>query len=346
MIGKIIMNVRLSRRCYLHTLYSDCCHVNRPFQRDRYGVFHVGRSTLAPDQKNLYHTNLTCAAGEGSSVSLESAKLGVIGFGQMGGALVRGFINSGIIDPSDVGASVKSPERKQSLLDMGVEHVFGDATHGGAEDIAKFSDIVLVGVKPQVIKPVLQSLSPFLEPRHLVVSIAAGIKLNELESHLGKGVRVIRVMPNTPALAQQGASAYALGSYAGDKDAEVVHTLLSKVGLAIRVQEKMMDGVTGVSGSGPAYVYMMIEAMADGGVAAGLPRETALALAAQTVKGAAEMVLHGDGDTLTHPGVLKDRVASPAGTTIAAIAELENAGVRNAFIRAVLASASRSEELG
>jgi pyrroline-5-carboxylate reductase len=108
----------------------------------------------------------------------------------------------------------------------------------------------------------------------------------------------------------------------------------------------MMDGVTGVSGSGPAYVYMMIEAMADGGVAAGLPRETALALAAQTVKGAAEMVLHGDEDTLTHPGVLKDRVASPAGTTIAAIAELENAGVRNAFIRAVLASASRSEELG
>lgn len=260
--------------------------------------------------------------------------------------MVRGFINSGIIDPSDVGASVKSPERKQSLLDMGVEHVFGDATHGGAEEIAKFSDIVLVGVKPQVIKPVLQSLSPFLEPRHLVVSIAAGIKLNELESHLGKGVRVIRVMPNTPALAQQGASAYALGSYAGDKDAEVVHALLSKVGLAIRVQEKMMDGVTGVSGSGPAYVYMMIEAMADGGVAAGLPRETALALAAQTVKGAAEMVLHGDEDTLTHPGVLKDRVASPAGTTIAAIAELENAGVRNAFIRAVLASASRSEELG
>lgn len=284
---------------------------------------------------------------EGASVRvLDGTKLGVIGFGKMSGALVGGFLNAGILNPKDICASVRSQERKKYLMDMGLDNVYDDALHGGAQSVAENSNVILLGVKPQVIKPVLHALAPHIKPKHLIVSIAAGITLSDLEESLGHGVRVIRVMPNTPSLCQQGASAYALGSYAGEKDSSIVHELLSKVGIAIKVQEKMMDGVTGVSGSGPAYIYMMIEAMADGGVMAGLPRDTAMLLAAQTAKGAAEMVLNGEGEGLVHPGVLKDQVASPAGATIAAIAALEEAGMRSAFIKAVLASAKRSEELG
>eukprot|EP00890_Picochlorum_soloecismus_P001856 jgi/Picsp_1/2671/NSC_00901-R1_pyrroline-5-carboxylate reductase len=302
--------------------------------------FHT--ATYGASIKSIGKSLATYAVASGGSEEGESSslgkKVGVIGFGQMGGALVRGFLNSEIITVDDICASVTTAERQEYLKEIGIDNVFGDAvTKGGAAKVAEFA-----GVKPQVIKPVLQALAPAMEPRHLVISIAAGIKISELENALGKGVKVVRVMPNTPALVQQGASAFALGSYATEKDAEVVESLLSKVGLAIRVREKMMNGVTGVSGSGPAYVYMMIEAMADGGVAAGLPREIAQKLAAQTVAGASQMILQSE----MHPGSLKDMVASPAGTTIAAITELETSGIRGAFIRAVLASAKKSEELG
>lgn len=271
--------------------------------------------------------------------------LGVLGFGKMSAALVGGFISAGTVKQANVHASVRSHEKQQGLRDKGFVHVYGDALHGGAQEVATKSDVIFLGVKPQVIRPVLHALAPHLDPeRHLVVSIAAGITLSDLEESLGQGIRVVRVMPNTPSLVGSGASAYALGSYANEADCDLVSRLLSSVGLAIKVQEKMISGVTGVSGSGPAYVYMAIEAMADGGVKCGLPRETALMLAAQTVKGAADMVLNG-GDAMVHPGVLKDEVASPAGATIEAIAELEAAGMRSAFIRAVVASARRSDEL-
>lgn len=170
-----------------------------------------------------------------------------------------------------------------------------------------------------------------------------------MQNALAVDVPIVRVMPNTPSLVQEGATAFALGKFASQKDGETIKELLDSVGLTIQVEEKMMSAVTGVSGSGPAYVYMMIEAMADGGVAAGLPRNTALALAAKTVAGAACMVLQEDkvaGLQLTHPGVLKDKVTSPAGTTIAAVESLEASGIRSAFIKAVLASSNRSEELG
>lgn len=308
------------------------------------------RSTSLPydEARNITTTSALheSARQNAESVSIQGTKLGVIGYGKMSGALVGGFLNAGVLSTADIYASVRSQERKTQLIEMGIENVFDDALHGGAESIAQESNVIMIGVKPQVIKPVLLALAPHLKPKHLIVSIAAGITLSELEESLGHGARVIRVMPNTPSLCQQGASAYALGAYAGEKDASIVHELLSNVGIAIKVQEKMMDGVTGVSGSGPAYIYMMIEAMADGGVMAGLPRETAMILAAQTAKGAAEMVLNGEGQGLIHPGVLKDQVASPAGATIAAIAALENAGMRAAFIKAVMASAKRSEELG
>lgn len=281
------------------------------------------------------------SGGEGSDETI----LGVLGFGKMSAALVGGFISAGTVKQANVHASVRSHEKQQGLRDKGFINVYGDALHGGAQEIAIKSDVIFLGVKPQVIRPVLHALAPHLDPeRHLVVSIAAGITLSDLEESLGQGVRVVRVMPNTPSLVGSGASAYALGSYANDADCNLVNMLLSSVGQAIKVQEKMMSGVTGVSGSGPAYVYMAIEAMADGGVKCGLPRETALMLAAQTIKGAADMVLN-NGEGMIHPGVLKDEVASPAGATIEAIAELEAAGMRSAFIRAVVASARRSDEL-
>lgn len=343
---KVMMTLQSSK--YLHLARTRCFNSNL-------GATLIARYRCAPSIGWSYQEsrhNLTTSATHDSgvqnteSISIEGTKLGVIGYGKMSGALVGGFLNAGILSTKDICASVRSQERKAQLIDMGLEHVFDDALHGGAESIADASNVIMLGVKPQVIKPVLHALAPHLKPKHLVVSIAAGITLAELEESLGHGVRVIRVMPNTPSLCQQGASAYALGAYAGEKDSAIVHELLSKVGVAIKVQEKMMDGVTGVSGSGPAYIYMMIEAMADGGVMAGLPRETAMILAAQTAKGAAEMVLNGEGQGLIHPGVLKDQVASPAGATIAAIAALEDAGMRSAFIKAVLASAKRSEELG
>lgn len=302
-----------------------------------------GRRQVAASATSAGDRDPSGAAG--GAAGGDETMLGVLGFGKMSAALVGGFISAGTVKQANVHASVRSHEKQQGLRDKGFVNVYGDALHGGAQEVAAKSDVIFLGVKPQVIRPVLHALAPHLDPeRHLVVSIAAGITLSDLEESLGQGVRVVRVMPNTPSLVGSGASAYALGSYANDADCELVRTLLSSVGLAIKVQEKMISGVTGVSGSGPAYVYMAIEAMADGGVKCGLPRETALMLAAQTVKGAADMVLN-NGDAMIHPGVLKDDVASPAGATIEAIAELEAAGMRSAFIRAVVASARRSDEL-
>lgn len=271
----------------------------------------------------------------------------------MGEALIRGFLRSKLSSPGRICVSVRDVERQDALERIGIGSIFGDATDGGSKEVAQFSSVILLCTKPQAMTEVLQSLAPHVTSEHLVISVAAGITLQTLESALGEGVRVVRVMPNTPALVQCGASAYALGKNVTARDADIVDLLLSSVGFCIAVEEKQLDAVTGLSGSGPAYVYLMIEAMADGGVMAGLPRETALALAAKTVAGAAQMVFGDDGGSnsssalgMVHPGVLKDRVASPAGTTIAGLAELESSGVRGAFIRAVSRAAQRAKEIG
>ena len=201
--------------------------------------------------------------------------------------------------------------------------------------------MIVLAVKPQGMATVLAELKPLVTPDHLIISIAAGISLATMADGLGPGRRLARVMSNTPALVGAGASAYCLGSEARPEDETLVRTFMEAVGTAYPIPETLMDAVTGLSGSGPAFVYAIIEALSDGGVKVGLPREIATALAAQTVVGAARMVL----ETGQHPGFLKDQVASPGGTTIAGLHALERGALRATLMDAVEAAARRSAEL-
>jgi len=259
-------------------------------------------------------------------------KLGVIGCGKMGSALVEGAIRAGAVTASQVSGCDPSPQAAQA---------FAAATGARLVDgiAALEADTFLLCTKPQHAAAALAALPA---GDALVISVAAGLDTAFLERHAPAGIRVVRCMPNTPALVGQGAAAFCRGSAATSGDADTARLLLGSVGLAVELPESLMDAVTGLSGSGPAFVYIMIEAMADGGVRAGLPRAESLRLAAQTVLGAATMVLQSG----LHPGALKDMVASPGGTTIAGLAELEKHGMRSAFIEAVHAAARRSAELG
>lgn len=259
-------------------------------------------------------------------------KLGVIGCGKMGSALVEGAIRSGVIAAENVTGCDASPEAAKA---------FAQATGAATVDTigALHADTYLLCTKPQHAEAALGWLPT---ESALVISVAAGLTTSWIEARVPAGIRVIRCMPNTPALVGEGAAAFCRGKAATSTDAEAAQGLLGAVGLAVELPESLMNAVTGLSGSGPAFVYIMIEAMADGGVKAGLPRAEALKLAAQTVLGSAKMVL----DTGIHPGALKDMVASPGGTTIAGLAELEKHGMRSAFIEAVHTAAKRSAELG
>ncbi|XP_040952996.1 pyrroline-5-carboxylate reductase isoform X4 [Gossypium hirsutum] len=207
-------------------------------------------------------------------------------------------------------------------------------------EVVDASDVIIFSVKPQVVKTVVLQLRPLLSKKKLLVSIAAGVKLQDLEEWAGHG-RFIRVMPNTPSAVGMGASVMSLGGAATEQDGELVGKLFGAVGKTWKADEKLFDAVTGLSGSGPAYIYLAIEALADGGVTAGLPRELALGLASQTVLGAAAMAVQSG----KHPGQLKDDVTSPGGTTIAGIHELEKNGFRGTLMNAVVAAAKRSQEL-
>jgi len=263
-------------------------------------------------------------------------KIGFLGAGQMATALAQGIIRAGLVPAENVLASDPDPNaRKRFTAATGA-----DCIHENHKLVSNV-DVLIIAVKPSVVATVLAEISPHLGGKTLVVSIAAGVTLTTLAGHLPRGTPLVRVMPNTPCLVGCGASAFSLGPNATAEHAQLVRSLLQAVGTATEVEEKLLDAVTGLSGSGPAFVYMMIEALSDGGVRMGLPREVATRLAAQTVRGAAEMVLA----TGEHPAVLKDRVASPAGTTIAGIQALEARGLRAAVMAAVEAATLRSEQL-
>jgi pyrroline-5-carboxylate reductase len=256
----------------------------------------------------------------------------------MARALAAGFVRAGLVAPAGVVAADPSPEARKGFA----EAVPGARLVGSNAEVVRDADLVVLAVKPQQIQAALAEIHPAVSQRHLVVSIAAGVRLATLAAGLPATVRLARVMPNTPCLVGQSASGYAMGPATTAADAETIQRLLEAVGVAYRVDEKLLDAVTGLAGSGPAFVFVTIEALSDGGVRMGLPRDVAMALAAQTVKGAAELVL----TTGEHPAVLKDKVASPGGTTIAGLAALEQGGVRSGLIAAVEAATRRSVELG
>ncbi len=261
--------------------------------------------------------------------------LGFLGAGKMATAMARGFVAASKVAPQDMVASDPSPGAREAFA----RETGGRALESNAA-VASEARVLFVAVKPDQVVEVLGELAGVLGGGHLVVSIAAGVPLARIEA-AAHGARCIRVMPNTPALVGASASAFSRGATATREDAATVHGLLSAVGVALEVKEKLLDAVTGLSGSGPAYGFMMIEALADGGVAAGLPRDVAQRLAAQTLLGAARMVL----ETGQHPGALKDAVCSPGGTTIEAVHELEKAGLRAALIGAVRAASDKARRM-
>ena len=267
----------------------------------------------------------------------ERGAIGFLGAGQMATALARGWLAAGLLDPEASLASDPFPEARSRF-----QEATGVRTTADNLRVVEACDVVVLAVKPQTMTALLAEVRPATADRHLVVSIAAGITLRQLAEGLGPDRRLVRVMPNTPCLVCASAAGFAAGPAAQPEDVERVGRLFNAVGRAFAVPEHLLDAVTGLSGSGPAFVYVMIEALSDGGVRMGLPRDVATALAAQTVLGAARMVL----ETKQHPGALKDAVTSPGGTTIAGLHALERGGLRAALMDAVEAATRRSVELG
>ena len=264
-------------------------------------------------------------------------KIGFLGAGKMAGALARGFLNAKLVTAKQLfAADPFDAARKQFAAATGAKTVADNLA------AAQAANVLILATKPDQAAAALTEISGAFTKKHLLISIAAGVTLAKLENNLPSTARVIRVMPNTPALAGAGASGYALGRHATAADGELTKKLFSAVGLAMQVKESLLDAVTGLSGSGPAYVYQFIEALSDGGVAAGLPRDIATQLAAQTVLGGAKMVL----TTGLHPGALKDQVTSPGGTTIEGIHELEKGKLRATVMNAVRAATEKSKKLG
>ncbi|HEY1375311.1 MAG TPA: pyrroline-5-carboxylate reductase [Gemmataceae bacterium] len=267
----------------------------------------------------------------------DELRVGFLGAGKMATALARGWIAAGLLTPAGCRASDPVAAARQTFADE-----TGGYVGASNREVVEASEVLLLAVKPQNMADMLADIAPAVGARHLIVSIAAGVTLGQLAVALGADRRLIRVMPNTPCLVGASASGYAPGEAATSDDIALVDRLLNVVGTAFRLPEHLLDAVTGLSGSGPAFVYAVIEALSDGGVRVGLPRDVATALAAQTVLGSARMVL----ETGLHPGVLKDQVTSPGGTTIAGLHALERGGLRAALMDAVEAAARRSRELG
>ena len=263
--------------------------------------------------------------------------MAVIGVGNMGEALLRGLLAQGIVPSSEIVGAEKAPSRADEIARR-----YGIRTTPSVADACAGAGIIVLAVKPQDVDPVLDELG-HVSAGKVLVSICAGVTLARLASRLPEGAAVVRVMPNAPALIGCGASVYCAGAGVDGEALARVEALLAAVGEVYRVEkESLLDAVTGLSGSGPAYAYVFLEALADAGVLVGLPRDLSRALACQTLLGAARMARESN----VHTAELKDRVASPGGTTVEGLRELERAGFRGAILEAVRAATLRSRELG
>ena len=257
-----------------------------------------------------------------------------LGAGKMAFAIIQGMLRAKVCSPSEIYAACPEPELLENLSDATGVNVLSSNT-----EAAEAAAVIILCVKPADVQEAMAQAGPAIEGK-LIISIVAGLKIDSL-TELAPMSRIIRAMPNTAAMVGRSATAFASSEAATHDDDAIAQTVFSSIGEVYPVAENLLDAVTGLSGSGPAYVYLVIEALSDGGVAAGLPRKLALNLAVQTVAGAAEMVCA----TSEHPAVLREMVTSPAGTTVAGLAELEERGVRAAFLAAVQAAASRAGEL-
>jgi pyrroline-5-carboxylate reductase len=269
--------------------------------------------------------------------ALASRTIGFIGAGNMAEALIRGLVRGGHLPPERVLASARRRERLDEL-----HRAYGIGTTLDNREVARGAEIVVLSVKPQILHKVLREVGGELRPGALVISIAAGVDTETIEEALGESVRVVRAMPNVPATVGAGATAIAAGRRAGEDDLDTARAIFDAVGITVALDESHLDAVTGLSGSGPAYIFLILEALADAGVKVGLSRRDAQRLAAQTVMGSAKLLLETD----EHPGRLKDMVTSPGGTAIAGLHTLEEGGLRTTLINAVETATKRARELG
>ncbi len=267
---------------------------------------------------------------------LTDKTIGVIGAGHIGAAVIGGLIKAKLTSPKNIIASRRSESSLEELA-----KTFGIHTTTDNMKVAKSADVIVLAVKPMSSREVLNEIKDVVKSSQVIISVMAGIKTSFINSVLGVECPVIRTMPNTPVLVDSGATAISKGRFADEEHLKIAHTIFKSVGIVEVVPENLLDAVTGLSGSGPAYIYMVIEAMTDGGVKMGIPRQIAFRLAAQTVFGSAKLVI----ETGKHPAILKDEVTTPGGTAIAAVAELETFGLRTMLINAVSTATARSKEL-
>jgi pyrroline-5-carboxylate reductase len=262
--------------------------------------------------------------------------IGFVGAGNMAEAMIRGLLRGDVFKPKQVTASAPRQERQRELAEKYGIHATGDNREAARQSI------VVLSVKPQILSRVLDEIAETVSAESLVISIAAGVPVAAIQSRLRPATRVVRAMPNTPALVDAGATAIARGEHARESDLEDAKRIFDAVGVTVVLDESLLDAVTGLSGSGPAYVFLILEALSDAGVKVGLSRRTAQLLAAQTLLGSAKLLI----ETNEHPGRLKDMVTSPGGTAITGLHTLEHGGLRTTLMNAVEAATRRSRELG
>lgn len=268
--------------------------------------------------------------------AMPQLRVAILGTGKMGGILLQAFLKNNLLGPDQIFATVHHPDRAQALsVQYGIEVTTDNL------EAARQADVILLGVKPAQVPALIQHIRPALSPEKTILSIAASVKTHSIEEAAGHDLAVVRAMPNTPSMLAAGVTALCPGRFVSEEQMLIAQKVFQTVGRTVVVDEKHMDAVTGLSGSGPAYIYIIIEALAEAGVNVGLPRDVATLLAAQTTLGSARMVL----ETGYHPALLKDAVTTPAGCTVDGILELEEGGLRVTLIKAVKRATQRAREL-